>query len=203
MTKQYLVPSGAVELVQEIKRSRFITQIAHTHGHDAVSHFISQIKSTHPQARHHCWACISSAPGDPHGSGFSDDGEPSGTAGKPILAHLTGSGLGQITAVVTRYSGGIKLGTGGLVKAYGGSVGKALLLLPTERYIPVTQIEFCYEYTLQAQVELAIKQFSGKILHSQYLTKVSLTVEISAGDEASFILMLRELSKNQIEFLTC
>lgn len=63
--------------------------------------------------------------------GFSDDGEPSGTAGKPILAQLSGSGVGEITAVVTRYSGGIKLGTGGLVKAYGGGVQQALKLLQT------------------------------------------------------------------------
>lgn len=64
--------------------------------------------------------------------GFSDDGEPSGTAGKPILAQLSGSGIGEITAVVTRYYGGVRLGTGGLVKAYGGGVQQALKLIETE-----------------------------------------------------------------------
>ncbi len=78
------------------------------------------MKQKHPDARHNCWGFVAGRPDDSMLWGFSDDGEPSGTAGKPILAQLSGCGVGEITAVVTRYYGGIRLGTGGLVKAYGG-----------------------------------------------------------------------------------
>lgn len=197
----FKIPAQFVEVEQEIKKSRFITQIAHTQGHEQVTAFIANVRSQHPQARHHCWACVCSAPGDSHGSGFSDDGEPSGTAGKPMLAHLVGSGIGQITAVVIRYFGGIKLGTGGLVKAYGSSVGQALVQLDTKLYIPMAQIDISYKYELQPIVELAIKRFNGNILHSQYLDKVSLSIETALSEKPSFIASLRDLSKNQIEFL--
>lgn len=85
--------------------------------------------------------------------GFSDDGEPSGTAGKPILAQLSGSGIGELTAVVTRYSGGIKLGTGGLVKAYGGGVQQALKLIQT--------IEKKNHHTITSRVRLCIRVYSS------------------------------------------
>lgn len=197
--REFHIPACFIEVEQEIKKSRFITQIAHTNGHQQVSQFVAQVRAEHPQARHHCWACVCSAPGDPHGSGFSDDGEPSGTAGKPMLAHLVGSGLGQLTAVVIRYFGGIKLGTGGLVKAYGSSVGQALEQLETKLYVPLASIEFSYRYELQAIVELLIKRFNVKILHSEYLDKVFVCVEIALSEQVLFIESLKDLSKNQIE----
>jgi len=132
---------------------------------------------------------------------FSDDGEPSGTAGKPMLAHLLGSGIGQMTAVFIRYFGGIKLGTGGLVKAYGSSVGQALVQLETTLYIPVVKVNFCYNYELQPLVELAIKRFNGNILHAQYQDKVFLTVETALSEQQGFMASLKNSSKNQVEFL--
>ncbi|MGV8209328.1 YigZ family protein, partial [Pseudomonas aeruginosa] len=88
--------------------------------------------------RHHCVAWGAGPPNDSQQLGFSDDGEPAGTAGKPMLAQLMGSGVGEITAVVVRYYGGILLGTGGLVKAYGGGVHQALAQLATQRKTPLT-----------------------------------------------------------------
>jgi uncharacterized YigZ family protein len=88
---------------------------------------------------------VAGPPDDSQQLGFSDDGEPAGTAGKPMLAQLMGSGVGEITAVVVRYYGGILLGTGGLVKAYGGGVHQALAQLTTQRKTPLTA------YTLQCE----------------------------------------------------
>ncbi|STJ21049.1 Xaa-Pro dipeptidase [Escherichia coli] len=102
------------------KKSRFITLLAHTDGVEAAKAFVESVRAEHPDARHHCVAWVAGAPDDSQQLGFSDDGEPAGTAGKPMLAQLMGSGVGEITAVVVRYYGGILLGTGGLVKAYGG-----------------------------------------------------------------------------------
>ncbi len=97
------------------------------------------VRAEHPDARHHCVAWVAGPPDDSQQLGFSDDGEPAGTAGKPMLSQLMGSGVGEITAVVVRYYGGILLGTGGLVKAYGGGVQQALNMLahhPAKRRSP-------------------------------------------------------------------
>lgn len=90
--------------------------LAHTDGVEAAKAFVESVKAEHPDARHHCVAWVAGAPNDSQQLGFSDDGEPAGTAGKPMLAQLMGSCVGEITAVVVRYYGGILLGTGGLVK---------------------------------------------------------------------------------------
>ncbi|BFO07739.1 IMPACT family member yigZ [Serratia rubidaea] len=92
----YPVPADGVSVCEEIKKSRFITLLAPTCGVDAAKAFIQQVKEEHPTARHHCWAFVAGAPGDSQQLGFSDDGEPSGTAGKPILAQLMGSGVGKL-----------------------------------------------------------------------------------------------------------
>ena len=105
----------------------------HTEGLEQAKAFWAEIKAQHPNARHHCWAAVAGKPTDSQQLGFSDDGEPAGTAGKPMLSALQGSQVGEISAVVVRYYGGILLGTGGLVRAYGNGVQQALKLLETER----------------------------------------------------------------------
>ena len=127
--ESWLIPAAPVTVVEEIKKSRFITLLAHTDGVAAAKAFVESVRADHPDARHHCVAWVAGPPDDSQQLGFSDDGEPAGTAGKPMLAQLMGSGVGEITAVVVRYYGGILLGTGGLVKAYGGGVHQVLLFL--------------------------------------------------------------------------
>ena len=119
---EYLIPKSAVVFEEEIKKSRFITYLQHTEGLEQAKAFWAEIKSQHPNARHHCWAAVAGKPTDSQQLGFSDDGEPAGTAGKPMLSALQGSQVGEISAVVVRYYGGILLGTGGLVRAYGNGV---------------------------------------------------------------------------------
>lgn len=110
--KAYSIPAETISFRKRSK-SRFITYIAHTEGIEAAKDYIQSIKAQYPDARHHCWAFVAGRPDDSQQLGFSDDGEPTGTAGKPIMAQLLGSNLGEITCVVVRYFGGIKLGTGG------------------------------------------------------------------------------------------
>ncbi len=110
--------------------------------------------------------------------GFSDDGEPSGTAGKPILAQLSGSGVGEISAVVTRYYGGIRLGTGGLVKAYGGGVQQALKLLQTIEKKITTNLHLSLDYGLVPLAQSIIKQFDATEVDAQYGSNVELDVEL-------------------------
>ena len=100
MMDVYDIPAEPLSISEEIiKKSRFITMLAHTEGVEAARAFVQQVKAEHPTARHHCWAYVAGRPDDSQQLGFSDDGEPSGTAGKPMLAQLMGSQVGEITAV--------------------------------------------------------------------------------------------------------
>lgn len=119
--------------------------------------------------------------------GFSDDGEPSGTAGKPILAQLTGSGVGEIAAVVTRYYGGIRLGTGGLVKAYGGGVQQALKLLSTVEKKITVQLLVEVDYSLISLTQSIMSLYSATEVSATYDTAAKLVVEIELLNEKEFI----------------
>ena len=118
----YLIPALAPEAHHEhsieIEKSRFIAWLAHAPTPEGMTRLLAQAHLAHPNARHHCTAFIAGAPNEQNAIGFSDDGEPGGTAGRPMYQVLEGSGVGQVACVVIRYFGGIKLGTGGLVKAY-------------------------------------------------------------------------------------
>ena len=144
--ESWLIPAEPVTFVEEIKKSRFITLLAHTDGVEAAKAFVESVRAEHPDARHHCVAWVAGPPDDSQQLGFSDDGEPAGTAGKPMLSQLMGSGVGEITAVVVRYYGGILLGTGGLVKAYGSGVQQALNMLTTIRKTPLTNALYVLEH---------------------------------------------------------
>ncbi|BBN80028.1 YigZ family protein [Pseudoalteromonas sp. A25] len=150
---EYHIPSGSLSYHEEIKKSTFIVHLAHTPSINDAKAFIKQINEQYPDARHNCWAHVAGQPGGSHVYGFSDDGEPNGTAGKPMLNVLIGSGLGEVTAVTTRYFGGIKLGTGGLVRAYGGTLNNALAQLQTSLKIPSVQLVGDSDYALQGIIE--------------------------------------------------
>ena len=114
----------------EIKRSRFITTLARTDTPEEARELIDAVKSEHPQARHNCSAYLIDPPDAAPLQHSSDDGEPSGTAGTPMLEALRASDTWNATAVVTRYFGGILLGGGGLVRAYSTSVSEAVAQAP-------------------------------------------------------------------------
>ncbi|WCH22738.1 YigZ family protein [Aeromonas salmonicida] len=176
MAAGYSIPAAPLELSEEIKKSRFITFIAHTPTVEVAKAWVNEIKQLHPGARHHCWAFVAGPPQDSQVYGFSDDGEPSGTAGKPMLAQLMGSGLGEIAAVVVRYYGGVLLGTGGLVKAYGGGVGTALKRLETQiRHQQTPSLIQC-DYTDMGAVEALLSSHRGQVLDADYGARVTLQV---------------------------
>ncbi len=154
-----------------------------------------------PDARHHCVAWVAGAPDDSQQLGFSDDGEPAGTAGKPMLAQLMGSGVGEITAVVVRYYGGILLGTGGLVKAYGGGVNQALRQLTTQRKTPLTEYTLQCEYHQLTGIEALLGQCDGKIINSDYQAFVLLRVALPAAKVAEFSAKLADFSRGSLQLL--
>lgn len=175
----YPIPAQPQIVVEEtIKKSRFLTYIVHTEGAAAAKLAVQTLREQHPMARHHCWAFVAGAPNDSQQLGFSDDGEPSGTAGKPMLAQLMGSGLGEVTAVVVRYYGGVMLGTGGLVKAYGGGVQLALTQLERQLKIPKQSYRLDCHYAQLAEVERIVQRFQGDILDTHFTERVTAVIAL-------------------------
>lgn len=133
----------------EVEKSLFLAWICHAPNRAAFDTLVSAAKAAHPNASHHCTAFIAGPPGEQTLVGFSDDGEPGGTAGRPMYQALLGSGLGEVGCVVIRYFGGTKLGTGGLARAYAQAVNTALETLPTQEVVErdsyLLKVSFAHE----------------------------------------------------------
>ncbi len=196
---EYQYPAEPVFYQEEIKKSTFIVHIAHTPDLAAAKAFIKEIQEKYNDARHNCWAHVAGNPGGSHVYGFSDDGEPNGTAGKPMLNVLTGSGIGEITAVVTRYFGGIKLGTGGLVRAYGGSLNNAMRELKTITKVPSVQLIGCSEYSAQGAIEqLLNSQYQVLNIEKQFAEQISWQIEIDSRQAEQAINDIHELTHGTV-----
>ncbi len=194
----YNIPATLYRTEETIKRSRFIATAAHAPTEEDAKAFISDIKNEFPDASHNCWAYVAGPPGDTARVGMSDDGEPHGTAGKPILTVLLHSEIGEIAAVVTRYFGGTKLGTGGLVRAYSGSVKKTLAGLSVKEKrdtLPFTVISGYSEITA---VRHMIKSFNAEITEEKYEADVSFEIELPKNDKDSFIRAVTDLTGGKI-----
>ena len=160
MSTVYNVPDlapGQIHRAEEtIHRSRFIVTIARVTSPEEAKAFIEEVRAEHAQATHNCWAFVAGSPGSTAHVGASDDGEPKGTAGRPMLTVLLHCGVGEIAAVVTRYFGGILLGTGGLVRAYQGLVKLGLESLPLRERVPSQIVRITLEHRF---VNIALRAF--------------------------------------------
>ncbi|WP_136247387.1 IMPACT family protein [Halomonas borealis] len=136
----------------EVEKSRFIAWVCHAPDAAAFEALLAAARRLHPNASHHCSAFIAGPPGEQLAIGFSDDGEPGGTAGRPMYQVLEGAGLGHIGCVVTRHFGGTKLGTGGLARAYGQAVSEALANLPTRGITERSPLRLRVDFAGEAQV---------------------------------------------------
>ena len=198
-----LRPGEVFRVEQTIKRSRFIASVGHTPGVEEAKAFIEQIKAEFEDARHNCWAYCAGAAGSTDRIGASDDGEPHGTAGRPMLTAVTHSGIGEVTVVVTRYFGGILLGTGGLVKAYQSSVKMALEGVPTRVRTKTKRIKFSVEHRFVNQVLRKIEAVNGRILDKKFDMGADFDVEIPEDLAETFAKELEELTRGAllIEFV--
>lgn len=198
-----LRPGEVFRVEQTIKRSRFIASVGHTPGVEEAKAFIEQIKAEFEDARHNCWAYCAGAAGSTDHIGASDDGEPHGTAGRPMLTAVTHSGIGEVTVVVTRYFGGILLGTGGLVKAYQSSVKMALEAVPTRIRTKTKRIKFSVEHRFVNQVLRKIETANGRILEKNFDMDADFDVEIPEDLAETFAKELEELTRGAllIEFV--
>lgn len=176
--KQYLIPKTSVFAEYEIKRSRFLVEIRKICSLEEMRSFYLYKKAEHPKANHNCWAVITGAPDDSNGYGFSDDGEPSGCAGKPILNVLSHSNIGQIGLVVTRYFGGIKLGTGGMVKAYSEAAKLGVAAAILEEYAMLISVTLTFKYDQEPSVRYFLKSYEINETEFIYTDVVELKISM-------------------------
>ena len=167
-----------LELTLTIKNSRFIANLRHANGRDECDIHLNDMRRKYPDANHHCWAVVATAPENSTYWGLSDAGEPSGTAGKPMLQVLSHCGIGEVSVVVCRYFGGTKLGTGGLVKAYGEAVKQVVEQCPTTLKQSLTELHIECHYDLSGQLEYLCKKHDALINQRHYSASLSLNVTV-------------------------
>jgi uncharacterized YigZ family protein len=197
---RYPVPAAAHRVEQEISRSRFITTIGRASTVEEAQAFVRAVAEEFGDATHNCWAYVVGPPGDTGRIGMSDAGEPHGTAGRPMLNALLHAPVGDVVTVVTRYYGGTRLGTGGLVRAYGGGVQVALATLPvTERieYVPLT---VTVDYARLTAVQQLCAEHEAEILEQQFAAQVRVTLRVPDGNASRFRAAVLDATRGQARF---
>lgn len=149
----YPVPAGVGEGESTVRRSRFVARVGRARSRNQALRFVQDAKERLPGAAHYCWAFNAGAPGSTGQVGASDAGEPPGTAGRSMLAYLLRSGVGEVVAVCARYYGGVKLGTGGLARAYSDSAKQALAACPKKTNIERVTVRVAVPYASVDRVE--------------------------------------------------
>lgn len=197
MSKRYPIPAAETRTEIEVKNSRFIATAVPAFTVEEAREFIARIKTEFSDATHNVPAFLVGF-GNSVTAHCNDDGEPSGTAGRPILAVLQGSGLGDIAVVVTRYYGGTKLGTGGLVRAYGDATKAVLGILPRAEKVPTHTVMLALPYNLLEQVRLLVEARNGRILDEAFTADITMTMQFTVAQFPGFQEALRELSHGSL-----
>lgn len=194
----YLIPAQETRTEITIMNSRFIATIAPVFSVEEAKAFIARIKAEFSDASHNVPAFIIG-----HGNSVithaNDDGEPSGTAGRPALAVLAGSGLGDAIVVVTRYFGGTKLGTGGLVRAYGDAVRAVLEITPRAARTLTHTVMVALPYAWFERLRLLVAAHQGQILDESFTADVTITARFPVDEFPSFQAALTELSHGALQ----
>lgn len=198
MPEPYPVPAAGLHRTQtRVANSRFIASIARADTVAEARDFIAQIRAEMPEASHHVYA-FRVGYGNSVTEGMSDDGEPSGTAGPPVLSVVRGTKIGDVAIVVTRYFGGTKLGTGGLVRAYTEAAHIGFNALPTELRIAKITLGIEIPYTFYEQIRRLISAYDGVILDETFAADITLLVEFTEPVVSPFSQALTELTAGQV-----
>lgn len=180
----YHTLTKAVTARLEIKKSEFIAYAYPVLDREQAMFHVEQLKQKHPDARHHCWAYIIGDPNNTTSAGFDDDGEPSGTAGRPILNVLQHKSIGNIIIIVVRYFGGIKLGAGGLTRAYAGSAQAVVDVMRLTPYVAKIDVNIQTDFANESQVRYVLENSAGMVLGVSYGKVVILRVRLAEKDLA-------------------
>ncbi|HKJ92966.1 MAG TPA: YigZ family protein [Longimicrobiales bacterium] len=193
----YPIPAARHRVEQSVRRSRFITTMAHAATADDARAVIDEVRAEFPDATHNCWAFAAGPPGATTAIGMSDDGEPHGTAGRPLLEALLHSGVGEVVAVVTRYFGGVKLGKGGLARAYAGGVTQALDTLPRTRRVVRARVRVAVDYAILEPLRRLAQQRDARIEAEDFAATVSVRLAVPVSELQHFRSALADLTAGQ------
>lgn len=192
---EYQSVVGETVTEKTIEKSRFLTYVAHTEGEDEAKAFLQKIRALHPLATHVCYGYIADKVGNVQR--FSDDGEPQGTAGLPILGVIKAQNLRETSIAVVRYFGGIKLGAGGLTRAYAG--GAAEGVEAAEKRVYTTGIELTLEVDYP-EVNAVMKFLENEIVLSRdFGANASFTVMVRESEEADFAAKARDYLNGRVK----
>ena len=195
---RYFIPAREMRIEMIVVNSRFIASVAPAFAVEEARAFVSAVKAEFADASHNVPVFVIGR-GNSIIAHCTDDGEPSGTAGRPALAVLKGSGIGDVVVVVTRYFGGTKLGTGGLVRAYGDAVREVLKVLPLAEKVPTQTLMLAVPYNLFERVRLLIKELHGETQDEDFAADVTIVARFAARQVPQFQERLQELSAGRIE----
>ncbi|MBW7878746.1 MAG: YigZ family protein [Anaerolineae bacterium] len=188
---EYPIPASDATTEIVIKNSRFISMIKRCDSVESARTAIAEIKKQHPNANHHVYA-FRIGSGNSVQEGLSDDGEPSGTAGQPVMSVLRGSAIGDALIVVVRYFGGTKLGTGGLVRAYTESAAEALKHCATILKVTKSRVTIEIGYAQFDRIQRVLAEYGAEIMDTRFEQSVTLTAEIATRGVNNLIDALRE-----------
>ncbi|MBM7071077.1 YigZ family protein [Shewanella sp. 202IG2-18] len=183
---------------EEIKKSRFITVLFPCSSEKDLKLALTNLKVEYPDARHYCWAYVAAEPGNLFKCGSTDDGEPSGSAGRPMLSVLHGSSLGEIGVVVIRYFGGTKLGVGGLVRAYTAGIKRALPQLSIRIKQLRDSTSLVCDYQQLPDLEYLLSKYDCLIENKTFAAQVELSIAVPISKKAELIQSISTLTQGQL-----
>jgi len=202
LVERYQVPNGTATAELVIKNSRFIGTVGRVQDSAAAHAFVAGVAQRYPDASHHAWAYrLSDGPQGEIGS--SDDGEPGGTAGRPMLAVLEGAGLVQVAAVGTRYFGGIKLGTGGLVRAYRAAAREALARTPCEERVWHRLAALQVNYDEYGSLRHVLPSLGVQVRAESFAERVALELAVPYAALEQVSALLRDVTRGRLALEEC
>lgn len=187
----YQIPSFPVVSETEEKKSRFICWLGPIEDKADFQGQLDLIRSKYPDASHHCTAVVIGNPDNPEVMQADDDGEPGGSAGRPMLELLLKQGIGNVGAIVSRYFGGTKLGVGGLMRAYRGSVGMALQKVNLETYVPLENVSVGCDFAQESRLRFLVGRYQGSCGVAEYATKVIVPISLPRNEWRSLRIQLK------------
>lgn len=195
--RTYRFVDGTYEIRNEIKHSIFIATIKGEVDRESAEEFVKSVKKKYADATHNCYAYISDENGN--ATRFSDDGEPSGTAGQPILDVIRKQNLVKTAIVVTRYFGGIKLGAGGLVGAYSGAASDVVQASKISQKIECVAINIDADYSTFSPIEKYLRRNNIMIDDIEYANNIRCAIFVPTDDADAIIACLIELSNGKAQ----
>jgi uncharacterized YigZ family protein len=193
----YPVPAYEIRRELAVSNSRFISTLSPAFSVDEARAFIQRIKDEFPDASHHVPVYLIGH-GDSEIAHCSDAGEPSGTAGRPALAVLRGSGLGDVAMVITRYFGGTKLGMGGLVRAYSEATRLVVEAVPRAEKVLTHTVRLAFPYTYLERVRQVVAVCSGMVIDEVFAADVTLAAQLKVEKLPEFQSALSDLTRGQV-----